>query len=165
MRRFLVGLLIVVSALALVLSSTSLWTRRHVVNTDVFVAGAQKILSDPAVQATLESRVVATIMATPQVQQAIDQGVAVLPPGLRKFRPAIEDGARNLLGRGVQAILTSSAFSTLTTAALRNAQTQLLNGQPVTLTIGQAKALVPPQDRTGLGGQVLNLIPNDVGIT
>ncbi|HKS47295.1 MAG TPA: SHOCT domain-containing protein [Amycolatopsis sp.] len=165
MRRFFVGLLILVSALTLIASSTSLWTRRHIVNTDVFVAGSEKILADPAVQATLQTRLVDTIMATPTVQQAIDQTVATLPPRLQAFRPSIEEGTRNLLGKGVQTILTSAAFATLTTAVLRNAQTDLINGQPVALTVGEAKALVPPENRTGLAGQVLNLIPDDVGIT
>jgi hypothetical protein len=164
-RRFFVGLLILISALTLVASSTSLWTRRHVVNTDVFVAGSEKILTDPAVQATIESQVVGAIMAKPDVQQAITDAVAVLPPRLQAFRPTIEDGTRNLLGKGVQTILTSPAFATVTTAALRNAQTQLINGQSVQLTIGQAKALVPPENRTGLAGQVLNLIPDNVGVT
>lgn len=165
MRRFIVGLLILVSALALVGASTSLWTRRHVVNTDVFVAGTQKVLTDPAVQARVQSQVVTTVMANPDVQQAIDQVVAVLPPRLQSFRPTIEDGARNVLNNGVHALLTAPAFTTLTSAATRSAQTQLINGQPVEFTLGQAKALVPPQDRTGLAGQVLNLIPDNVGIT
>jgi hypothetical protein len=108
---------------------------------------------------------VGTIMANPDVQQAISQTVAVLPPRLQTFRPTIEDGAQNLLGRGVHVILTSPAFTRLTGEALRSAQTQLLNGQSVEFTLGQAKAVVPAQDRTGLAGQVLNLIPDNVGFT
>ncbi|GEL19775.1 SHOCT domain-containing protein [Pseudonocardia asaccharolytica] len=165
MRRFVVGLLILVSALALLGSSTSLWTRRHVVNTEIFVAGTEAILTDPAVQARIETGVVATIMTNPEVQQAIDEAVAALPPRLQAFRPALEDGARTLLGRGVHALLTSPAFAALTSAALRSAQTQLINGQSVEFTLGQAKALVPADSRTGLAGQVLALIPDNVGIT
>jgi hypothetical protein len=165
MRRLVVGLLILISALTLIVSSTSLWTRRHVVNTEVFVTGAQAILTDPAVQARIQSEVVGTIMTNPDVEQAINQTIAVLPPRLQTFRPMIEDGAQTLLGRGVHAILISPAFDRLTGAALRSAQTQLINGQSVVFTLGQAKALVPAQDRTGLAGQVLNLIPDNVGIT
>ena len=165
MRRFVVGLLILVSALTLVFSSTSLWTRRHVVNTDVFVAGTHRILTDPAVQGTIEAQLVNAIMTNPDVQGAVDQGVALLPPRLQAFRPTIQTGVQNLLSRGVHEILTSPAFNTLTTAVLRNAQTQLINGESVTLTVGQAKALIPPQDRTGLAGQVLNLIPDNTGVT
>lgn len=165
MRRFVVGLLVLVSALALVGASTSLWTRRHVVNTDVFVAGSQKVITDPTVQARIQSQVVDVVMTNPDVQRAIDEVVAQLPPRLQAFRPTVADGARNLLNDGVHTILTAPAFSSLTSAALRSAQTQLINGQPVEFTLGQAKALVPPQDLTGLAGQVLTLIPDDVGIT
>jgi hypothetical protein len=165
MRRFGVGLLILISAILLVVSSTSLWMRHHVVNTDVFVADGQRILADPTVAARIESQVVDRIMAEPEVQQAVDEAVSVLPPMAQMFRPAVEDGTRTLLGRGVQLVLTSPQFAGLTGAALRTAQTQMLGGQPVGFTLGQAKALIPPQDVTGLAGQVVNLIPNDVGFT
>lgn len=104
-------------------------------------------------------------MVKPEVQQAIDEAVPVLPPRLQVFRPSVEEGTRNLLTRGVQLILTSPQFAGLTGAALRTAQTQILNGQPVGLTLGQAKARIPAEDRTGPAGQVINLIPDDVGFT
>jgi hypothetical protein len=165
MRRFTVGLLIVVSAVCLVLSSTSLWTRRHVVNTDMFVAGGQAILADPAVQGAIDAKVVDTIMANPEVQGAVNDVAAMLPPRLQRFKPALEDEARDLLSSGVHAVLTSDRFSVLTETALRSAQTQLLAGQPVRFTLGQAKARIPQQDRTGLAGEVINLIPDNVGFT
>ena len=164
-RRFTVGLLIVISAVCLVLSSTSLWTRRHVVNTEVFVAGGQAILADPAVQGAINTKVVDTIMANPEVQGAVNDVVALLPPRLQTLKPAVEDGARNLLSSGVHAVLTSDRFSILTATALTSVQTQLLTGQPVSFTLGQAKARIPQQDRTGLAGQVVNLIPDNVGFT
>ena len=165
MRRFAVGLLIVISAVCLVLSSASLWTRRHVVNTEVFVAGGQAILADPAVQGAIDGKVVDTIMANPEVQGAVNDVVALLPPRLQTLKPAVEDGARNLLSSGVHAVLTSDRFSVLTATALTSVQTQLLTGQPVSFTLGQAKARIPQQDRTGLAGQVVNLIPDNVGFT
>ena len=165
MRRFTVGLLIVVSAVCLVLSSTSLWTRRHVVNTDVFIAGGQAILADPAVQGAIDAKVVDTIMVNPEVNGAVNDVVALLPPRLQRFKPALEDEARDLLSSGVHAVLTSDRFSLLTETALRSVQTQLLAGQPVRFTLGQAKARIPQQDRTGLAGEVINLIPDDVGFT
>ena len=165
MRRFAVGLLIVISAVCLVLSSASLWTRRHVVNTEVFVAGGQAILADPAVQGAIDGKVVDTIMANPEVQGAVNDVVALLPPRLQTLKPAVEDGARDLLSSGVHAVLTSDRFSVLTADCPQSVQTQLLTGQPVSFTLGQAKARIPQQDRTGLAGQVVNLIPDNVGFT
>lgn len=165
MRRFVVGLLILVGVLCLLIASTSLWTRRQVINTQVFVSNAQQVVADPAVQARITTQVVDGIMANPDVQQAVDQVVAILPPRLQAFRPSIEDGARSILSSGVQTLLTSQLFATLTEAVLTSAQTQLINGESVTFTLGQAKALIPQAQATGLAGQVLNLIPNDLGIT
>jgi hypothetical protein len=165
MRRFWVGLLIVVGVLSLLVSSTSLWTRRQVINTEVFVATAQQVVADPAVQARITSQVVDSIMTNPEVQQAVNEFVATLPPRVQMFRPAIAEGARNILSSGVQTLLTSQLFTTVTDAVLTSAQTQLINGEDVRFTLGQAKALVPPEQQAGLAGQVLNLIPNDIGIT
>ncbi len=165
MRRFFVGLLIFVSAVCLIGSSLSLWTRRHVINTGVFVSSTQKIITNPAIQARVESAVATQVLATPQVQQTITQAVDALPPRLQQFRSSIENGASTLVTRAVRTVLTSAAFERVTSTALRNAQSQLVNGQSVTFNIGQAKAAIPPDRRTGLAGQVLNLIPNTVGVT
>jgi hypothetical protein len=62
-------------------------------------------------------------------------------------------------------LLTNDPFRPLTTAALTSAHDQLVNGQPVEFTLGQAKNLVPDSARDGIAGQVLDLIPNNVGVT
>ena len=53
----------------------------------------------------------------------------------------------------------------LTAAAVTSAHTQLVTGQPVRFTLGQAKARIPASARDGLAGQVLGLLPNDLGFT
>jgi hypothetical protein len=165
MRRFVAGLLILISAVSLLLASTSLWTRRNVVNTQVFVANVNTIADLPQVEARINDGVTTTVMANPQVQQVIDQAVAILPPRLQQFRPTVQDGVRNLVSAGVQRLLTNNRFRPLTNAAVTSAHDQLVNGQPVQFTLGQAKNLVPASLRDGLAGQVLALLPNDVGVT
>jgi hypothetical protein len=165
MRRFVIGLLILVSALTLVLASTSLWTRRNVVNTQVFVSNVQTMVDRPEVEARVTEQVTATVMANPQVQDAIDAAAGVLPPRLQQFRPTVENGIRSLISAGVQRLLTSDPFRPLTSAALTTAHDQLVNGQPVQFTLGQAKARVPDSLRGGVAGQVLALLPDDVGVT
>ncbi|SFL15032.1 SHOCT domain-containing protein [Geodermatophilus ruber] len=165
MRRFLTGLLILLSAVSLLLASTSLWTRRHVINTEVFVADTETMLAQPAVQARITDRVTSTVMATPEVQQAVDDAVAVLPDRLQRFEPTIEEGIRSIVATGTQRLLTSDRFTDLTDAALTSAHTQLVAGEPVRFTLGQAKDLVPADRRDGVAGQVLSLVPDDVGVT
>src|SRR3954452_17937027 len=165
MRRFLAGLLIIVSALALVLASTSLWTRRNVINTQVFVSNVNTMVDLPQVETRVNNQVTTTVMANPQVKDAIDQAVAVLPPRLQQFRPTVENGIRSLISAGVARLLTNDPFRPLTDAALTSAHDQLVNGQPVKFTLGQAKNLVPASAKDGIAGQVLALLPNDVGVT
>src|SRR4051794_11813031 len=165
MRRFLAGLLIIVSALALVLASTSLWTRRNVINTHVFVSNVNTMVDLPQVETRVNNQVTTTVMANPQVKDAIDQAVAVLPPRLQQFRPTVENGIRSLISAGVARLLTNDPFRPLTDAALTSAHDQLVNGQPVKFTLGQAKDLVPASARDGIAGQVLDLLPDDVGVT
>jgi hypothetical protein len=165
MRRFAAGLLIVISALSLLLASTSLWTRRNVVNTHVFVSNVETIVDLPQVEARINARVTDTVMANPRVQQAIDDAIAVLPPRLQTFGPTVSDGVRSLVSAGVARVLTNDPFRPITDAALTSAHTQLVNGQPVRFTLGQAKDRVPASARDGIAGQVLDLLPNDVGVT
>lgn len=165
MRRFVSALLVLVSALALLVSSTSLWLRHNVITTSVFVANAEAIVDTPAVRARIEQRVAGAVMAVPEVQTLITQGVDLLPPALQRFRPTVASGVESLVTAGVHQLLVSEAFRPITRAALASAQSQLVAGQPVRFTIGQAKALAPPAARTGLVGQVLALIPNGLGVT
>ena len=165
MRRFVSGLLIIISAVSLILASTSLWTRRNVINTSVFVSNVETIVDLPQVEARVTDRVTSTVMTNPDVQDAIDAAVAALPPRLQTFRPAVEDGIRSIISTGVARLLRNDPFRPLTEAAVTSAHTQLINGQPVKFTLGQAKNLVPASARDGLAGQVLGLIPNDLGVT
>src|SRR3712207_9596229 len=96
MRRFVAGVLIVVSAVTLVLASTSLWLRRNIINTDVFVSNVQTVVDLPEVEARITDRVTTTVMTNPQVQDAVDEAVAVLPERLQRFEPTAESGIQNV---------------------------------------------------------------------
>jgi hypothetical protein len=165
MRRFAAGLLILVSALSLVLASTSLWIRHNVVNTQVFVSNVEAMVDLPEVEARINEQVTTTVMANPEVQDAIDEAVALLPDRLQAFRPSVESGVRSVISAGVSRLLTNDPFRPLTTAALTSAHDQLVNGEPVEFTLGMAKERLPASVSDGIAGQVLDLIPDDVGVT
>jgi hypothetical protein len=165
MRRFVTGLLIVVSAASLLLASTSLWTRRAVINTEVFVSNVETMVDLPEVEARINERVTATVLETDGVQDAVDELVDLLPPRLQTFAPTVESGVGDVVSAGVQRLLTNDPFRPLTRAALTSAHTQLVNGEPVEFTLGQAKELVPDSAQDGLAGQILDLLPDDVGVT
>jgi hypothetical protein len=162
MRRFVAGLLVAVSALCVVLSSTSLWARRCVVDTEVFVSEARGVLAEPAVRAWVGSRLTDTV-----VQHAVDETAALLPPELAGFWPAVEgpavEGAvQPMVGVGVDALLTSDAF---TTGALASAHAQLLEGRPVRLTVDHAAPAVSTQNPVGPAAWLFDLLPDDIGVT
>jgi hypothetical protein len=161
MRRFAVSLLIVISAVCLVLSSTALWARRYVVDTEVFVSGARVVLAEPAVQAWVASRVTDAVV-TPGVRHVGDEVAALLPPELRSFRPAFEGGVRSMLREGVRTLLASDSLSA---PALASAHAQLAEGRPVRLTLGQAMSSASTGFPIGQAGQLLDLLPNDLGVT
>jgi hypothetical protein len=165
MRRFLAGLLILVSAVTLVLASTSLWTRRNVINTQVFITNVQDIVDLPEVEARITDRVTSTVMTNAEVQQSVDDALTALPEGLQRFRPTVENGIRTLVAAGVTRLLRDDPFRPLTTAALTSVHDQLVAGESVQFTLGQAKDRVPASLRDGLAGQVLELLPDDVGVT
>ncbi|WP_029432185.1 SHOCT domain-containing protein [Blastococcus sp. URHD0036] len=165
MRRFLAGLLVLISAVTLVLASTSLWTRRNVINTGVFVSNVQEIVDLQEVEARITERVTDTVMTNAEVQQAIEDGVDALPDGLQRFRGTVETGVRSLIVAGVTRLLADDPFRPLATAAITSVHDQLVAGESLEFTLGQAKDRVPDSLRDGLAGQVLELLPDDVGVT
>jgi hypothetical protein len=165
MRRFSVGLLVIVSALCVVLAITSLWTRRNVVNTQVFVGNVQEVIDLPEVERRITEQVTATVMENDQVTGAVDSVVEVLPPRLQRFEPTVTSGIESVVSAGVQRLLTNDPFRPLTSAALTSAHDQLVNGEPVEFTLGMAKDRVPASLQDGLAGQVLDLLPDDAGVT
>jgi hypothetical protein len=165
MRRFVSGLLIILSAALLLLSSTSLWTRRNVINTQVFVSNVETMIDLPQVEARINQRVTELVMTNPRVTDALDAATEALPPRLQTFRPTVESGIQSLVSAGVGRILATDPFRPVTEAALTSAHQQLVNGEAVRFTLGQAKNLVPASATDGLAGQVLDLIPDDVGVT
>ncbi|MGY1829398.1 hypothetical protein ACI8AA_03100 [Geodermatophilus sp. SYSU D01180] len=165
MRRFATGLLLLVSALALVLASTSLWVRQNVVDTQAFVSNVETVVDLPAVEARVTEQVTATVMANPEVQTAIDDVVVALPDRLQQYRSTVEGGVSSLVSAGVSRLLASDPFRPLTESALTSAHDQLVAGEPVQFTLGQAKERIPASVQDGLAGQVLDLVPDDVGVT
>ncbi|RFU19678.1 SHOCT domain-containing protein [Geodermatophilus marinus] len=165
MRRLITGLLVLASALTLVLASVSLWTRQNVVDTEAFVSTVETIVDLPEVESRITERVTETVMTQPAVEDAVDEAVAVLPERLQQFEPTVESGVRSVVAAGVQRLLTNDPFRPLTTAALTSAHGQLVAGEPVEYTLGQAKGLVPDAAQDGVAGQVLDLLPDDVGVT
>lgn len=157
MRGFVAGLLAAVSALFLVLSSTALWARNYVVDTEVFVSEARVVLAEPAVQVWVGSRVTDSA-----VQHAVDETAALPPPWSAGLRPVVEGGVRSMVGEGVHAVLTSDVLST---AALASAHAQLVEGRPVRLTVGQAASAVSKQNPVGSEAWLLHLLPDDIGVT
>src|SRR3954452_8926137 len=165
MRRFVVGLLLVVSAAALLLSSTSLWARQNVIDTGGFIGNAEAIIDQPQVQARLAAGTAERIVGSPKVKAVVDEATAGLPPILQRFRPTVADGVKSLITTGAGQLLAAQPFRPLARAALTSAHQQLVNGQEVRFTLGQAKDRLPASVKTGLAGQVLDLIPSDAGVT
>ncbi|MGY1802207.1 SHOCT domain-containing protein [Blastococcus sp. SYSU D00922] len=165
MRRFAVGLLVLVSAISVVLASMSLWTRRNVVNTQVFVGNVEEVIDLPEVEARITEQVTATVMGNDEVTGAVDGVVEALPPRLQRFEPTITSGIESVVSAGVQRLLSNDPFRPLTEAALTSAHDQLVDGEAVEFTLGMAKERVPASLQDGLAGQVLDLLPDDAGVT
>src|SRR4051812_4822823 len=165
MRRLATGLLILISSLCLFLASTSLWVRHNVINTGVFVGNVETIVDLPEVQARVTQEVTETVMTNPRVTAAIDSAVAALPSGLQPFKRTVTNGIESLVSTGVRKLLSAQPFRPLTRAAVTSAHEQLVAGEAVRFTLGQAKARIPASAKDGIAGQVLDLLPNDVGIT
>lgn len=145
-RRVVVGVLVVLFAVLVPVTTVATWTHRTVLNTDAYVSTVAPIASDPAVTQAVSREVTDQAYAALDPQQII---AGALPPKAAFLAGPIANGAKGAIESAVNKVLLSPQFQELWTAANRFAHAQLvavLRGDTTTL-------------QTTNGKVVLNLVP------
>ncbi|WP_042367274.1 hypothetical protein [Streptacidiphilus neutrinimicus] len=149
------AVLIVLAAILSLLAVVSVWARDQVTDTGRFVATMAPLASDPHVQSALTTRVTNAVVQqidVPSLVSQLSQAASQkgVPPKaatlIGSLSGAIGSGITSLVGTVVNKVVTSPAFATLWTNALRAAHSSMV------------KAL------TGEGGGTVSLANNQVTI-
>jgi hypothetical protein len=165
-RRVLVVVLVILTALGAVATTTAFWATRTVFDTDRFVAAVTPVAQSPTVQANVATRLTDQLFASLDVESQVR---AALPSQAQILAAPITNGVKNFVRERLQSFLASDTFQQLWVGAITVAHTKivaLLRGDldqlpNVVLTSGEVRiSLIGALARAlqGLGQDVLDLL-------
>jgi hypothetical protein len=165
-RRILVVVLVILTALGAVATTTAFWATRTVFDTDRFVAAVAPVAQNPTVQANVATRLTDQLFATLDVEARVR---AALPAQAQALAAPITNGVKGFVRDRLQTFLASETFQQVWTGAITVAHQKIvallrddLDQLPnVVLTSGEVRiSLIAALARglQGLGQDVLNLL-------
>jgi len=145
-RRWFVGILVLLFAVLLPVTVVSAWVHRTVLNTDAYVATVAPIARDPAVTEAVSRQVTDQLYAALDPQKIIADA---LPPRASFLATPIANGAKDAVQQSVNSVLASDQFQQVWVSANRFAHAELVGVLRGDDTVLQATN----------GQVVLNLVP------
>ncbi len=125
------GVLVVITTLALFASILAIWSYRQVLNTDVFVDRVDSILDDADVQAGLSNYVTNEVMEVLNAEQLASE---YLPPIAQPLVGPLTAAIRGFVQDKTSELLATDTFQDFISGAVRrthNAAIELLEGDTV----------------------------------
>lgn len=122
-RTALAITLVVLGALLAPLSVIAVWARGTVSNTDQYVATVAPLATNPAIQATVSTRVTDAIYNRLDVPAVV---AGALPPKAQVLTEPISNGVKNFIGTVTSRVVRSPRFAAFWEQANRAAHAQLV---------------------------------------
>ncbi len=139
-RRIGAIILIVLAGILAPISTTGLWLRSQVTNTDKYVRTVAPLVSDPSIQDLVADRVTQRLFEEVDVQTAIEEA---LPERAAFLSGALTSGVQTLVREATLRLVQSDQFATLWTQANRLAHEQM-----VSVLTGSSSGAVSTKDGT-----------------
>ena len=122
-RTITVAILLVLGGLAAFSANATVWANRTVFSTEDFVATANRVMDEPAVQDRLATRLTTRLMASQEVQTRLREE---LPAGTQFLAPVIVEAASDLVHDIILRLLQNDTVQAATDTALTAVHTQLM---------------------------------------
>lgn len=169
-RTIAVWVALVVAGLLLLVSSFAVWVNRVALNTSVFTSTSSDLLADDAIRKAIATRAIDELFASVDVQAEVEEQ---LPENFKSLAGPATAGLRQASYAILERALEQPRLQSLFEATLRESHRSLLlvlegrasgvttEGGVVTLDLGAI--IEEAADRIGLGAQLADRIPADVG--
>jgi len=161
---------LVVAGLFLLLSSFAVWINRVALNTSVFTDTSSSLLDNDQIRGAVANRAVDELFANVDVQAEVE---GQLPADYKGLSGAATAGLRQASYQIVDRALEQPVFQDLFRVALEESHTTLVQvleggGDRVSTDEGEVildlrAIIIEAADRIGIGGQVVDRIPDDAG--
>jgi hypothetical protein len=145
LRRAFTPILVVLTVLVFTVTVPAVWGARTVLNTDRYVATVGPLAQDPAVQASIASKVTDQVFLALDVEQTLSDVLASIGERATVLAAPLTSAMKGFVQDQVLKIVESDAFQTFWVEANRFVHTQvlaILRGEGETVTTVEGKVLL-----------------------
>jgi hypothetical protein len=145
LRRVLTPILVVLSIIVFTVTVPAAWGARTVLNTDRYVATVAPLADDPAVQASIATKLTDQVFSALDVQGTISDALASLGERATVLAGPLTTAVKGFVRDQVEKVVASDAFKTFWVEANRFVHTQvlaILRGEGDTVSVSEGKVLL-----------------------
>jgi hypothetical protein len=145
MRRIFTPILVALSIVVFTVTVPAAWGARTVLNTDRYVATVAPLADDPAVQASIASRLTDQVFSALDVEGTLSDALAGLGERATVLAAPLTTAIRGFVQDQVLKVVQSDAFRTFWVEANRFVHTQvlaILEGESATVSVVEGKVLL-----------------------
>jgi hypothetical protein len=144
-RRILTPILVALSILVFTITVPAAWGARTVLNTDRYVATVAPLADDPAVQASIATKLTDQVFSALNVQATLSDALAALGGRATVLAGPLTIAVKGFVRDQVEKVVASDAFKTFWVEANRFVHTQvlaILRGDTETISTREGKVLL-----------------------
>ena len=144
-RRILTPILVALSILVFTITVPAAWGARTVLNTDRYVATVAPLADDPAVQASIATKLTDQVFSALNVQGSLSDALGALGERATVLAGPLTIAVKGFVRDQVERVVASDAFKTFWVEANRFVHTQvlaILRGDTETITAREGKVLL-----------------------
>ena len=145
LRRVLAPILVALSIIVFTITVPAAWGARTVLNTDRYVATVAPLADDPAVQASIATKLTDQVFSALDVEVALSDALAGLGDRASVLAGPLTTAVKGFVRDQVEKVVASDAFKTFWVQANTFVHTQvlaILRGDTETITVRQGKVLL-----------------------
>jgi hypothetical protein len=145
MRRIATPILVALSIIVFTITVPAAWGARTVLNTDRYVATVAPLADDPAVQASIATKLTDQVFSALNVQGTLSEALAPLGERATVLAGPLTIAVKGFVRDQVERVVASEAFKTFWVEANRFVHTQvlaILRGDTETITTREGKVLL-----------------------
>jgi len=145
LRRIATPILVALSIIVFTITVPAAWGARTVLNTDRYVATVAPLADDPAVQASIATKLTDQVFSALNVQGTLSDALGALGERATVLAGPLTIAVKGFVRDQVQRVVASEAFKTFWVEANRFVHTQvlaILRGDTETITTREGKVLL-----------------------
>jgi hypothetical protein len=144
-RRIATPILVALSIIVFTITVPAAWGARTVLNTDRYVATVAPLADDPAVQASIATKLTDQVFSALNVQGTLSEALAPLGERATLLAGPLTIAVKGFVRDQVEKVVASQAFRTFWVEANRFVHTQvlaILRGDAATISVREGKVLL-----------------------